>query len=91
MTFAEAQEIRKLLNTRDDLISQLKNLANCESIVGHINDGVNGLGFRWDARSIHVKWLIKGVREEITRIEEAIARIETKDSTERNENGKKID
>ncbi len=80
MTLDKAMEIKNLLNDRDCLISQLRNLAGCESITGHINDNVNGLGFRWEKDSLQVKWLLKGLKEEIRRVEEAISRIQIKES-----------
>ena len=87
MTLEQAQEIRELMNERGDLFSELRDLVSCDSIDGHINEGENGLGFRWDSNSIEVKWLIKGITVEIERIEETIARIQLNDSTERSENG----
>lgn len=82
MTLEQAIEIKNLLNVREYLISQIRELQNCKSIDGHINDGVNGLGFSWDKNSLQVKWLIKGLREELTRIDEAISRIQIKESEE---------
>lgn len=90
MTLEKAIEIKNLLNARDGLISQIREFQNCDSIDGHINDGVNGLGFRWDKNSIQVKWLIKGLKEELTRIDEAISRIQIKDDESEGDKMKKI-
>lgn len=73
MTLEKANEIRKLLNLRDDLISQLKDFKDCTCIDGHINDGVNGLGFRWDKDDRQIKYLIDGATKEIRDIEEMIS------------------
>lgn len=78
MTIGQADTIRHLMNMRDQLNQELNDLVRCESIDGHINDGVNGLGFRWgkDSRPIH--YLIEGTKREIADIDETISRIETK-------------
>ena len=76
MTLEKANEIRKLLNLRDYLISQLDDFKKCTSIDGHISDGVNGLGFRWDKDDRQIKYLIDGATSEISKIEQIIADIE---------------
>lgn len=89
MTLEKAIEIKNLLNARDNLISEIRELQNCESITGHINDRVNGLGFRWEKDSLQVKWLLKGLKEEIRRVEEAISRIQIKDDESEGDKMKK--
>lgn len=72
MTLEKAEEIRKLLNHKDALVAELKDLMGCKSIDGHINDGTNGLGFRWDENSRQVMYLIEGTKKEIEAVEKAI-------------------
>lgn len=72
MTLEQAEEIRKLLILRDNLVLQLKDFTGCESISGNINVGVNGLGFSWDSNSWQIKCLIEGTKKEIENIEETL-------------------
>lgn len=76
MTLEKANEIRQLLNLRDYLISQLDDFKKCTSIDGHINDGTNGLGFKWVKEDRQIKYLIDGANREISKIEQIIADIE---------------
>ena len=72
ITLEKANEIRKLLNLRDYLISQLDDFKKCTSIDGHINDGTNGLGFKWEKEDRQIKYLIDGATKEISKIEQII-------------------
>ncbi len=76
MTLENANTIRKLLNFRDELISQLNKLRDCDNISGNINSGQNGLGFKWDKDSRQMKYLIEGTNQEIFNIEQAILEFE---------------
>lgn len=78
MTLEEAKNIRKLMDVRDDLMAQLKEFERCESIDGHINDGVNGLGFYWDKGHRHIQYLKDGLKKDIATIEETISNIQIK-------------
>ena len=87
MTLEEASTIRELLNCRDNLITELKEYEHCNSIDGHINDGVNGLGFRWEKNSRQIRYLMNGTMQEIANIEDRILRIQIGHGAERSENG----
>lgn len=76
MTLEKANEIRKLLNLRDYLISELDCFKKCDSISGNINRGTNGLGFKWEKEDRQIKYLIDGATSEISKIEQIIADIE---------------
>ena len=76
MTLEKANEIRKLLNLRDYLISELDRFKNCDSITGNINRDTNGLGFKWEKEDRQIKYLIDGATSEISKIEQIIADIE---------------
>ena len=76
MTLEKATEIKRLLDFRDELISQLKEFARCDSITGHINSGSNGLGFGWDNDSRQIRYLIEGTKRDIERIEKKIETFE---------------
>lgn len=76
MTLEKANEIRKLLNLRDYLISELDNFKKCDSISGHINRDANGLGFKWEKEDRQIKYLIDGAASEISKIEQIIEDIE---------------
>ena len=76
MTLEKANEIRKLLNLRDYLISELNYFQECDSISGNINQGSNGLGFKWEKEDRQIKYLIDGATSEISKIEQIIADIE---------------
>jgi hypothetical protein len=76
MTLEKANEIRKLLNLRDYLISELDRFKNCDSITGNINRATNGLGFKWEKEDRQIKYLIDGATSEISKIEQIIADIE---------------
>lgn len=75
MTLEQADNIRELLNHRDTLLSELRELEECSSVSGHINDGVNGLGFAWGRHSRQVKYLIDGITADIYTIEQRIKSI----------------
>ena len=76
MTLEKANQIRKLLNLRDYLISELDRFKNCDSITGNINRATNGLGFKWEKEDRQIKYLIDGAASEISKIEQIIAGIE---------------
>lgn len=76
MTLEKANEIRKLLNLRDYLISELDEFKKCDSISGNINRDSNGLGFKWEKEDRQIKYLIDGAASEISKIEQIIADIE---------------
>lgn len=76
MTLEKANEIRKLLNLRDYLISEFDYFKKCDSISGNINQGANGLGFKWEKEDRQIKYLIDGATSEISKIEQIIADIE---------------
>lgn len=76
MTLEKANEIRKLLNLRDYLISELDEFKKCDSISGNINRDSNGLGFKWEKEDRQIKYLIDGATSEISKIEQLIAAIE---------------
>ena len=76
MTLEKANEIRKLLNLRDYLISKLDRFKKCDSITGNINRATNGLGFKWEKEDRQIKYLIDGAASEISKIEQIIADIE---------------
>lgn len=78
MTIAQADTIRHLLNLRDGLKRELKDLVRCDSICGHINEGSNGLGFGWQKGSRQIQYLIEGTEREIADIEKTISSIEMK-------------
>ena len=73
MTLAQAYEVKKLLDMRETLIKELRDIEECKSITGHINDGTNGLGFGWGNGTRMHKHLVNGVREDLKCIEEKIA------------------
>lgn len=75
MTIKEAEVIGKLLENRKILMEELRELDQCKSITGHINDGVNGTGFRWEQGDRQIKYLIEGIKAELARVEETIAKI----------------
>lgn len=75
MTLEKANEIRKLLNLRDYLISELNEFKKCDSISGNINRDSNGLGFKWEKEDRQIKYLIDGANSEISKIEQIIADI----------------
>ena len=72
MTLEKANEIRRLLNLRDVLISQLNKFKECDCIDGHINEGANGLGFKWEKDGREIKYLIEGILKDIKDIEETV-------------------
>jgi hypothetical protein len=74
MTIKEAEHIAKILECRKELMSELRDLDQCKSITGHINDGVNGLGFGWAQGSRQLKYLIEGTKAELARVEEVISK-----------------
>ena len=74
MTIKEAEAIATLLGYRESLMSELRNLDQCESITGCINNRANGLGFRWGRDSRQLKYLIEGTKAEIAKVEEAISK-----------------
>lgn len=74
MTIKEAETIVNILEYRKKLTSELRDLDQCKSITGHINDGVNGLGFSWEQGSRQLKCLIEGTKAEIAKIDERISK-----------------
>lgn len=76
MTLEKANEIRKLLNLRDYLISELNEFKKCDSISGNINRDSNGLGFKWEKEDRQIQYLIDGAASEISKIEQIIEDIE---------------
>ena len=75
MTLEQAVKVKQLLTLRDSLLSQLRDLDKCDSISGHINEGGNGLGFRWNNNSWQIKCLIEGIKKEIQSVEETILKL----------------
>lgn len=71
-----AEYVRELLNRRDRLKEELDDFKNCDSITGNINEGCNGLGFRWEKDSYEITCLIEGYEKKIEIIEKQILNLQ---------------
>ena len=74
MTINEVKNIVEIWDCRERLLLELRELDQCMSITGHINDGTNGLGFRWEQGGRQLKYLIEGTKAELAKIDELISK-----------------
>ncbi len=82
MTIEQAKELSELLDYRDSLVRELRDVSSCTCIYGTISDGVNGSPFRWSrltssviankVGAVCLDGATKGLSEEIARIDTII-------------------
>lgn len=75
MTLEQGKQIVQILETKRELENFIYDIQNSTSIIGDINDGHNGLAFRWERNSNQTRYLLEGAEADLQVIIEKINKI----------------